>query len=209
MIRWRWSAGEQLTFVSSPVMRWGQVKEQLPDARVLSRDTGHSRPYGQNPYEGYDRRSGPLESAFDGSTPDRLPRMERVVALHDDGESWAVPFSDLREERVAHLEVGDRDVVVSFTPETVSALDARQISKSRAVGPSAVYDRVVDGRELTFEPTEESGRFRDEQTGSTWNFAGLAVAGELEGTRLAEVPHGNHFWFAWVAFRPETEVWGR
>ena len=27
---------------------------------------------------------------------------------------------------------------------------------------------------------------------------------------LAEcwVPHGNHFWFAWAVFRPETRIWG-
>jgi len=184
-------AGEQLTFVSSPVMRWEQVKNQLSDARVLSRDTGYpeyQRWYGQNPYEGYDRQSGPFGWAFSGSTPDQLPRMERVVALHEDGESWAVAFSDLREERVAHLEIGGRQMVVFFTPETVSS---------------------VEGRELTFEPTDDSGLYRDEQTGSTWNASGVAVAGDLEGTQLIEVPHGNHFWFAWAAFRPDTRVWER
>jgi len=203
-------AGKQLTFVSSPVMRWEDVKEQLSGVQVLSRDTGHGRYsdwYGQNPYEGYDRRSGPMAWAFKISVPDQLPRMERVVALYEDGESWAVGFSDLREERVAHLEVGDKDVVVFFTPETVSSVDARRIADSRAVGSSAVYERAVDGRRLTFEPTRKSGEYRDEETGSTWNFAGVATQGELEGTQLVEVPHGNHFWFAWVAFRPETKVW--
>lgn len=40
---------------------------------------------------------------------------------------------------------------------------------------------------------------------------GLAVlAGvapdERRGSGWA-VPHGNHFWFAWVAFRPDTRIW--
>lgn len=56
-------------------------------------------------------------------------------------------------------------------------------------------------------PWCRDGRFRDNQTGTTWNLAGLAIAGELSGTRLTPVPHGNHFWFAWVAFRPDTELW--
>jgi hypothetical protein len=37
--------------------------------------------------------------------------------------------------------------------------------------------------------------------------AGRAVSGPLRGQRLTAVPHGNHFWFAWIAFRPDTELW--
>ena len=46
----------------------------------------------------------------------------------------------------------------------------------------------------------------DEHTGSEWNVLGQAVAGELEGQRLEPVVHANHFWFAWQAFYPETEI---
>jgi uncharacterized protein DUF3179 len=205
-------AGKQLTFVPSPVMRWSDVKKQLPEALVLSRDTGFERYrqwYGQNPYEGYDTRSGPMAWTFRGKTPTQLPRMERVVALHEGGESWAVSFSDLREEGVVSLSVAGRDVVVFFTPETVSSVDAAQIADSRAVGSSAAYESVVDGRGLTFEPARDSGTYRDEETGSIWNFAGTAIEGPLEGSRLEEVAHGNHFWFAWAAFRPDTKIWSR
>ena len=58
---------------------------------------------------------------------------------------------------------------------------------------------------MAFERRE--GRFRDRETGSTWNLAGEAVAGALKGERLTPIAHGNHFWFAWVAFRPDTELW--
>ena len=59
---------------------------------------------------------------------------------------------------------------------------------------------------LTFEEVDD-GEFRDTQTGSTWNLTGRAIEGELAGTQLTEVVHGNHFWFAWGTFRPDTEVW--
>ena len=205
-------AGKQLTFVPSPVMRWNDVKEQLPDAKVLSRETGfpsYRARYGVNPYQGYDTRSGPMEWTFSGDTPAQLPRMERVVTLHEGGDSWAVPFSALKEEKVVQLEVGGRDVVVFFTPETVSALDAKRISSSRSVDSSAVYERAAAGRTLTFEPTADDGSYRDRETGSLWSFSGRATNGELAGTQLTEVPHGNHFWFAWAVFRPETKVWTR
>ncbi len=50
-------------------------------------------------------------------------------------------------------------------------------------------------------------RFVDAQTGSTWDVTGHAIAGPLQGTRLTPLVHGNHFWFPWAAFRPETRTW--
>ena len=204
-------AGARLTFIPSPVMRWSDVRQQLPDARVLSRDTGfpsYRQRYGLNPYQGYDTRAGPMAWTFHGDTPDQLPPMERVVALHEHGESWAVPFTTLRERLVAELEVGGQEVVVFYTPETVSSVDAERILNSRAVGSSAVYARAARGRTLTFAPADEDGTYRDRETGTLWNFSGQAIEGELTGAQLDEIPHGNHFWFAWAVFRPETRIWG-
>jgi hypothetical protein len=204
-------AGRQLTQVSSPVMRWSDVREQIPEAQVLSRDTGfpdYRQRYGVNPYQGYDTQSGPMAWTFGRSVPEGLPAMERVVALHLGGESWAVPFGILRERRIAQLTVGGTDVVVFFTPETASSVDAERISQGRAVGSATVYSARLNGRGLNFERVGGETAFRDRETGSVWDSSGRAVEGELAGAQLDEVPHGNHFWFAWAVFRPETRIWG-
>ncbi|MFQ5536302.1 MAG: DUF3179 domain-containing protein [Gemmatimonadota bacterium] len=203
-------AGQQLTFVPSPVMRWKDVKEQLPDAKVLSRDTGfpgYLRRYGVNPYKGYDRSSGPMKWTFKGKTNPALPQMERVVALYLNGAAMAVPFSVLRKVKMAQLTVGGKEVVVFFQPRTLSSLDGRRVMDGRSVGSSAVYDPVVEGRTLHFVPGPKDAIFTDTETGSVWNMAGKAVEGPLAGTQLAEITHGNHFWFAWSVFRPETDIW--
>ena len=57
---------------------------------------------------------------------------------------------------------------------------------------------------LTFEARE--GEIVDLETGSRWDVLGRAVVGPLEGASLAPVVHWNDFWFAWVAFHPDTEV---
>ena len=204
-------AGERLTFIPANVMSWRDVKEQLPDARVLSRETGLLSPsaYGRNPYVGYDQGRGPFERFFRfGRDDNRLPPMERVVALEDtEAEAYlAVPFSVLKDVRVANVEVGNRNVVVFWAPGTASAVDAANIADSRDVGSSATFDPVVDGRKLVFEKAGD-GRFKDRQTGTVWNLVGQAIEGELVGTQLTEVVHGNHFWFAWGVFRSETKVW--
>lgn len=204
-------AGEQLTFVPITVLSWRDVKEQRPSARVLSRDTGFPRAfterYGDSPYEGYDRGGGPWRQFFRfGRKDGRLPAMERIVALENSDEHLAVPFSILAEERVANVQVGGLDVVVFWAPGTASAVDHATIARGRDVGSSTTFAPELGGRGLRFEPAGD-GLFRDRETGSTWNLSGSATAGPLAGAQLTEIVHGNHFWFAWAVFRPETEIW--
>ncbi len=199
-------AGRDLTFVPAPVLSWGTVKDRHPDAAVLSQDTGHDRPYGRNPYVGYDSQDGPFSRFFFGEPDDRLPAMERIVALEAGEEAVAVPFRELTEEKVARVEVGGRELVVFWAPGTASALDESRIAAGDDVGSTNVFVPEADGRRLRFEP-EGDGRFRDRETGSVWTITGEAVRGPLRGSRLETVVHGNHFWFAWGVFRPETRVW--
>ena len=199
-------AGEQLTFVPANVMAWSDVKSQFPEAQVLSRETGHQRRYGENPYRNYDRRQNPFSWAWKGRQDDRLPLMERVVAIGGvESESVAVPFSTLAEERVVELDHEGEPLVVFWAPGTASALEATDMARGRDVGASAVFRSELDGDRLRFEEAGD-GRFRDRETGSVWSLAGVAVDGPHAGRSLEAVPHGNHFWFAWITFRPETRV---
>ncbi|MBW2397837.1 MAG: DUF3179 domain-containing protein [Deltaproteobacteria bacterium] len=44
----------RLTLVRSRLVRWADWKRAHPATTVLSRETGHARPYGQTPYVGYE-----------------------------------------------------------------------------------------------------------------------------------------------------------
>lgn len=188
---------------------WAVVREHYPDARVLSRDTGYPdymERYGRNPYAGYDRiGSEPMRSFIREPTDPRLPAMERVVGV-ELGDGWAAPFGVLRDSPVVNAEIEGVPFVVLWAPGNASALDSRDISAGRDVGQTAVFDRRVGGRVLDFEFVD--GEFRDRQTGSTWSLAGRAVRGQHEGRSLSAIGHGNHFWFAWIVFRPDSRLWG-
>jgi hypothetical protein len=196
--------GESLTMLPAVIVSYEQFKETHPEGIVLSRDTGHNRVYGNNPYVGYDDiNSSPF--LFRGESDDRMPPMERVLTLMINDDPVAYPYSRLEEHPVVHDEVGGEPVVVFWEPGTTSALDQTSIADSRDVGSANAFSPILDGEELTF--TVEDGEIRDEKTGSTWNVLGLATSGELEGERLDEYVNGTHFWFAWAAFQPETRVW--
>jgi hypothetical protein len=186
------------------IVSWQEFKQQFPRGRVLSRETGHSRPYGNNPYEGYDKADEP-SFLFEGELDGRLPSKERVVTVSLGGQDAAYPFSLLAKERGITDSVGGQVIVVFFQPGTASALDAATLGDSRDVGATGVYQPQIDGRHLTFLWRNEG--FTDAETGSRWTVLGKAVGGPLKGKQLEPVVHGNHFWFAWAAFKPNTRVY--
>ena len=207
-------AGVTLTFLPSQLIAFDEFKAAFPEGQILSRDTGFSRPYGRNPYGGYDtvddrpfQSQGRLDERpflFQGRLDTRLRATERIVALEINGEAVAYPFIELRQRRVINDEVGGEKIVVLWTPNTASALDKTSIADSGAVGSGVAFGRVVDGRELTFAVQDDA--FKDQETGSTWDVTGRALAGELAGAELPPLVHANHFWFAWAAFKPTTRL---
>jgi hypothetical protein len=197
--------GEQLEFVPSGLVSFAEFREAYPEGMVQSRETGFSRSYGQNPYAGYDR-IGQNPFLFTGELDGRLPAMERVVTVNlpDENIDVAYPLSLLSEMGVIHDNQGGQDIVVFHTEGTSSALGAATIADAEDVGATGVFDPNLNGQMLTFTKTD--GVITDEETGSTWNVLGQATAGELAGEALTPIVHGNHFWFSWVAFRPDTIV---
>ena len=51
--------GHKLPFIPASIISWADFKEANPGSLVLSRSTGFDRPYGGNPYSGYDRVDRP------------------------------------------------------------------------------------------------------------------------------------------------------
>ncbi len=196
--------GTQLTPLPAQTISWKTFKEAFPGGNVLSRNTGFNRPYGENPYVGYDDvNSSPF--LYRGPKDSRLRPVERVVTVSLAGEDVAYPFSALEKVRVVNDTVGGRKIVILFEKGVTSALDGHNIAESRDIGTAGVFERSVGGKALTFRVT--GGRIQDTQTGSAWTILGTAIAGQLAGARLVRVVHGQHFWFAWAVFRPKTRIY--
>ena len=197
-------AGRALEHLPSLLISFADFRAAHPEGKVLSRETGYSRNYGVNPYIGYDT-SGGTPFLFGGKIDDRLPPVERVIAVSAGGVDVAIPLSVLQDAVVVNYTLGGRDIAVFFKTGTASALDAAVIADARDVGSAAAFDAELDGRRLTFGAAD--GAIRDDQTGSAWSMLGRAVEGELAGKALTPLAHGNHFWFAWAAFKPDTLVY--
>jgi hypothetical protein len=182
---------------------WGDWRNAHPDGLVLSRDTGHDRDYGRNPYPGYDDINNP-PFLFDGEVDGRLAAKTRVVGVGLDSAPTAIRLDPLLEVGVVAFELNGVPTVAWALPGTTSALDAGEVTDGRDVGATGVFVATHDGQTLTFTRTNDG--FVDTQTGSRWNIFGTAVEGPLRGTQLDAVEHVDTFWFAWAAFAPSTRV---
>ena len=122
------------------------------------------------------RMAGPPARWIAPSTPPP-PISPELAALTIASTSSSV-MSPFANRRLVSDLVGGKSVLVIGT----------------AKGPAAAaYYSSVDGRPLTFRLGEDS--IEDLETGSVWDFSGLALSGPLKGTRLAPVPSRTGFWF--------------
>ena len=196
--------GAQLESVASPLLSWGDFRENHPTGQVLDWNaTGFNRDYGRNPYFGYDDPdTSPF--LFFGTVDDRARAKQRVVGVAIDGEAAAFSLDHISagEAKATNTTVGDKPVVIFWKAGQSSALDTQDQVTGKDVGSVGVFDPVVDGELLTFSAVGD--QFVDEATSSTWTITGEAVDGPLAGTVRERLDHLATFWFAWSTYQPET-----
>lgn len=109
---------------------WDQFRARNPDGIVMAEPTGHNRPYGSNPYVGYDGSHRPF--LYSGELPPHdIPALVRVVRVGE--QAW--PVSRLRAGTVS-----ENGLTLSWEEGQVSALDARDIAEAKEVGTVRVRD---------------------------------------------------------------------
>lgn len=195
--------GKTLKQFPTQIISFGQFAEAHPTGKVLSRETGHVRDYGRNPYVGYDDIDD-VPFLFKGATDKRLRPMEKVVVVDLGSKAKAYPHSITKERRVVYDRIGSTEIVIFHADGASSALDQARISESKNIGSTGVFEPTLDGQKLTF--AYDNGQFVDQQTGSRWNILGKAISGKLKGSELRQLRHGDYFAFAWLVFKPETEI---
>jgi hypothetical protein len=188
-------AGEKLQRIPFDIAYWKDWKKLYPTSKVLSKDTGFSRPYGADPYGDYYTSN---QLYFPVSNHDnRLGLKEKVIGLEGGSLKGKVQYKayklqQIETQKVINDEINGKQVTLfSLYPAMVR-----------------VYDRMpVEGKVLEFEYNNSNNKIIDKQTGSEWNFSGEAINGTLKGKHLIRLPLDEGFWFEWVAFHPQTALY--
>lgn len=197
---------QELTLMPVVETTWGNWKRLYPGTLVVSSGSrGMYRPerYSTYPYSGYrEPASAPMFPLFPDPDDNPIlfdyPPKEIVLGVRFGDVAKAYPFSKMGDERaVINDRIEDQSVLVVY--------DA-------VAGMALPYSRDLGNLTLTFESVPSTDRrfdfmVRDLETGTTWNLLGQALAGELKGNQLYQIPAHNAFWFAWATFWQDTAVY--
>ena len=194
--------GVRLERLPSQIVAFGELKASFPGASVLSRDTGFSRPYGENPYRGYDAiDNNPF--LFKGDTDPRLPAMERVLAIAstteafpDSGRQGNETQSDTGQDDTGQDDTGQDDSGQNNDAERGSAAqrDSGQagtllIPLSVIVGPQVLNLTVGQSPIVVFGATETNSALdRASIAESRMIPAAAAFLATIDGAPLSFVP---------------------
>lgn len=127
--------GKSLRMLPVRVESFASYRSRVAGGKVLAPNDGRFRPYGMNPYEGYDSRDWPI--LFRGALPEGIPPLAYVVRVDD--QAW--PLELLRERK----EIVAGDLRLRWTPGKNSVLDAQDIVEGRDIGNVIVERRTGDG----------------------------------------------------------------
>lgn len=171
-------------------MPWGAWKKLHPETLVLTHRG--LRTVGSDVYRNYH------ESNKTGIYPvknrdKRLRAKENVIGIEVNGKYKAYPLS-----------VFDNKETVTDTFQGLNLL----IYRNKETGSIMVYDRLVNGYIIDFENNPSQEFVTDNITRTTWDLGnGSGIKGTMKGLFLQRVNFITVYWFVWVDYYPETDIY--
>jgi len=180
--------GQQLESVPMDELSFAVWKRENPSGRVLRPD-GNPEHIESAEWES---QVGRMRVTTSARQDDSLSPREVVVGIVVDKQAEAYPLSMVEKQSPILDIIGERNIVI------VLADDGESVR---------AFDRGVDGQVLEFFVKPDTKEIVDAETGSTWDFTGTAVSGDLAGKQLKEIPVIKDYWFDWKTYHPDTQLY--
>jgi len=188
--------------IPTDIVSWGTWKQVHPNTRVLARPTQVSTPAGvrylsPDRYEryAYDEYRLKPEVGFGVDIRELdlkgMNSKRKVIGIVVNDRPKAYVEFVVKDAKIINDVVGGEPIVILSAPD----------DRIRA------FRRTLQSQVLQF--ALDDGQIIDQETQTVWSFDGVALSGALSapGSRLDELIVTSSFWFAWVAFYPETELY--
>jgi hypothetical protein len=180
--------GQQLEAVPMDELSFAVWKRENPNGRVLRPDGNPEHVASQE----WESQVGRMRVTTSAKQDDSLSPRDVVVGIVVDNQAGAYPFSSIEKQSPILDILGGRNIVV------VLADDGESVR---------AFDREVDGQVLEFFVKPDTKEIVDAETGSTWDFTGSAISGDLAGKHLTKVPVIKDYWFDWKTYHPDTQLY--
>lgn len=174
------ATGQTLEKIPLDTVRWKDWKKAHPNTGVLRKQTGFIRDYEHNPYAGI---QGSDAVGFGVEFKDkRLKPKQIVYGVEFDGNAKAYEENDVKNAKLINDAVGGIPIVVFW---------------DNGLNTVKIFERTLSGETLNFEL--KNNKIID-NNGDEWSI-------EEMKEKLKRADTFGHFWFAWAAFFPQTEIY--
>ncbi len=124
-------AGDSLTALPALTLGWDEFRAMAGEGAEVIDQPRRGRPYGLNPYAGYDTAARPF-LYFGEDPPHGIHALARVVRVGN--TAW--PLERLREEQT----ISENGYEFDWRPGQTSPLDTRELASGREIGSVRVRD---------------------------------------------------------------------
>ena len=122
--------GEKLSPIPISHTTWRDWLARHPKTKVLSSETGYSRDYDRNPYQGYEQ-SRQLFFAVNNRAPETYHPKEQVIGLEFNGVFKAYPFVELEKNAQSRFKDSVNGITVFVdwdgTNQSVTLSDSKGV----------------------------------------------------------------------------------
>lgn len=171
--------GRVLEDVAFEQMTLGNWLKKYPDSQILQYDPKFIRPYT------FIAKLHNFEATKPGWHMQETPDL--VIGVEQGGAAKGYDFEQLKARGVVSDEIGGSPVVLATDPEKTSVI---------------AYSRDMEGQILDFSASDAG--MVDAQTGSTWDWFGTCLEGELKGKKLSQLQSYQQYVRSWIEFHPNT-----
>jgi hypothetical protein len=188
--------GTRLKAVPTLVSDWGYWLKHYPGAVAYHMFDKYQPLELPQKINDESRRSRPAKM------DDRLSADAPVLGVWHGKIARAYPLTFLAKTGIIEEKVDEQPwVILWHGPTQTAAAYLPLASPTKKEGGQA--------RRVTLVLDQKKAAFVDKETGSRWDIAGRAVAGELKGWTLSWLDGTQVRWFAWAAEYPETSIYGK
>jgi hypothetical protein len=192
-----------LTPIASVVARWGDWRSTHPETTVISRATGHRRPY--EPGAAYGGYFASADTMFPAPRQrDELPEKAQIYGVRLDAAAKAYPLQALARARVVNDAVGATPIVLVAARGTITS-SGESLRDGAAQWSAGAEVRAYRRGDRRFRAGGAPDELLDTD-GRRWSVREDALHGPA-GARAERVVGVLSYWFGWAAFVPRTEVW--
>ena len=180
--------GEQLSFIPSEVVPWGEWRLRHPATKVLL---------------------GAKARGMMGTFALRDRTTEFGLSVGQGRDVVLFPFPDLERAPLLHHGDGEAGMLVVYAPDSGRAVAYRSLHEGQPLRFELLTEETAQSDESggSAEAPAVPAKMRDLQTGSTWDrMRGECLSGRLAGARLPRIPATPWLVSRWKGFFPDGKI---